>query len=485
MLQQLTLLLRAGTSLVAMLAVLATFRPLLALAVALLALPQVLIQFRHQRQNWSVQSREIPEVRAMDYLRSTLTSSADAKEIRIFGLADFFLRRYLQKFEEFRHRHAGLQTAQWRADTALSALAAVASTSAYAYVVLQALAGRITVGSLTLYASAINQVQAALAEVVTQLAGLYESNLFITHLFEFLDLPPTMRPLPPPRARPVPVSLREGIELRRVAFRYPGTERLVLEDVSFTIRPGEAVALVGENGAGKTTLVKLLCRLYDPTEGQILVDGVDLREYDLDQWRSQIGAIFQDYSRYHLTASENVGVGRVARVDDLTAVQAAAARSGADSVIARLSEGYDTTLGRRLWSMTINTRTLRISEGVDLSGGEWQKIALARAFMRADSPAGNGHAGGLPTEGAQLLILDEPTAALDAQAEYDVYRHFHELTRGRATLLISHRFSTVRMADQIVMIEQGRVAERGPHDELVARGGRYAALYEMQAGRYR
>jgi ATP-binding cassette subfamily B protein len=554
MLQQMTMLLRAAVGLLAMLGVLVGFQPLLALAVVCLALPHVIIQFRHQHENWTVQSREIPEVRRMDYFRQALTSSTDAKEIRIFGLAGFFLGRYLDLFDAYRRRHQQLHVAQWRRNSALAALAALASTGAYAYVVLEALLGRITPGSLTLYASAINQVQTGLSGVVTYLAGLYESNLFASHLFEFLALPPTM-PLPPPgQARPVPVPLQEGIEFRHVTFRYPGTERLVLEDVSFTIRPGEAVALVGENGAGKTTLVKLLARLYDPTEGQILVDGVDLREYDLDQWRRQIGVIFQDYSRYHLTARENVGVGQVERVDDLPAVQAAAAWSGADAVIARLPQGYDTTLGRRFWAMVSNTRSLRVEEGVDLAGGEWQKIALARAFMRAGTRSngpsgtrgdpiqdggeaagsGNGHTGDgrqrapatgpeghgmgperLPPDewrqrgdragadvraldaetadgatapdghGAQLLILDEPTAALDAQAEYDVYLRFHELTREKATLLISHRFSTVKMADHIVVLERGRVIERGSHDELLQLGGRYATLYQMQAARYR
>ena len=257
--------------------------------------------------------------------------------------------------------------------------------------------------------------------------------------------------------REVPVPWQEGLELRNVTFRYPGTEQPVLRQVSLRIRPGETVALVGHNGAGKTTLVKLLCRLYDPTAGRIVLDGHDLREYDLRDVRRHTTVIFQDYARYHFTAGENIGLAAVSRRDDSEAIAAAAAQSGADEVIERLPRGYDTQLGREF------------EDGMELSIGEWQKVALARAFFRE----------------AQFQILDEPTAALDAQAEYDVYLRFRELTQGRTTLLISHRFSTVRMADRILVLDRGRLVEEGSHDALMARGGLYADLYEKQASRYR
>jgi ATP-binding cassette subfamily B protein len=504
MLNQLGAMLRAAIGLVSMLGVLLAFQPLLALAVVALALPNVIVQFRHQRQNWGMNAIEVPEVRLMSYFRNLLASKEHAKEIRLFSLGDFFLGRYLELYEAYYRRHRGLRYGQWRANTALAGLAAAGTTGAYAFVVLQALAGRITLGSLTLYLSAVNQVQAGLSTMIFQIASLYESNLFVGHLFEFLELEPAMALPPPERAQPVPVPLRRGIEFRHVAFRYPGTERLVLEDVSFVITPGQTVALVGANGAGKTTLVKLLTRLYDPTAGQVLLDGVDLREFDLEAWRRQIGVAFQDFAQYHLVARENIGVGQVERIGDLAAIQAAAARGGADSVVARLPDGYETILGRMFWSISTYLRTVRVEEGVDLSGGEWQKVALARAFMRTNGADGTTEAGGAtgansttagagsdnggngtPAPQAQLLILDEPTAALDAEAEYQIYLRFHELTRGKATFLISHRFSTVKMADHILVLEDGRIAEQGSHPELVALRGRYAALYEMQAERYR
>jgi ATP-binding cassette subfamily B protein len=284
----------------------------------------------------------------------------------------------------------------------------------------------------------------------------------------------------PGQGRRTPAPLRSGIAFQDVTFRYPGTDHDVLRGLSLTVAPGECVALVGENGAGKTTVVKLLTRLYDPTAGRILVDGADLREHDLEDWRRQSGAIFQDFSRYHFTARENVGLGDVTRLEDLPAIAAAAGRGGAARVIEQLPAGYDTVLS--LW--LFNANTSKVDEGVDLSGGEWQKVALSRGFMRSAAPADQPPSDA-DNGGAQLLILDEPTAALDTQSEYDVYLRFRELTRGRATLLISHRFSTVRMADRIVVLEEGRITEQGTHAQLIALRGTYADLYEKQASRYR
>ena len=287
------------------------------------------------------------------------------------------------------------------------------------------------------------------------LSGIADQALFLTDLLAFFEMQPTIRSKP--NALPAPRPIREGFEFRNVSFCYPGTSRMVLKGLNFRLYPGERVAIVGENGQGKTTIVKLITRLYDPTEGQILLDGVDLREYDLEDLYREIGVIFQDFMRYEMTAGENIAVGRIEELDNLELLRRAARKSLAHEVVERLPWRYDQMLGRRFES------------GVDLSGGEWQKLALARAYLRD----------------AQLLILDEPTAALDARSEYDVFRRFAELTSGKTALFISHRFSTVRMADRIVVLDEGRVTEEGSHHELATLGGRYAEMFEMQAASYR
>ncbi|MBY0551520.1 MAG: ABC transporter ATP-binding protein/permease [Candidatus Obscuribacterales bacterium] len=480
MLLQTASLIRNGIGLFSMAGVLVFFQPLLAFIVLLFSLPHLVVQFRHQRETWSIQSQKVPEVRRMHYFSKVLTNNTDAKEVRIFGLGDFFLNSYLKTWKEFHENHTKLRRTHWKRNFVLSALAAIGSAGSFAYIALRTLSGSITLGSFTMYATAVKQLEDYLQSIIWSMATLYEGNLFVNHLFEFMDIEPGIKSLPAGEARSMPNTIAT-VEFKSVGFIYPDADKPVLHDLSFVINPGETVALVGENGAGKTTLVKLLARLYDPTGGDILINGESLSSYDLDQWRSIISVVFQDYGRYHMNARENIGLGDVRRIDDRDAVRSAAERSGAQPVIDKLSGGYETTLGR--WFQSDNG-------GSELSGGEWQKIALARAFMRTDlEESVKGDAGEVSatarTLGAQLLILDEPTSALDAQSEYDVYMRFHELTRGKSTLLISHRFSTVKMADKIIVLEHGGIIEQGSHDELLALGGTYARLFKLQADRYR
>jgi ATP-binding cassette subfamily B protein len=325
----------------------------------------------------------------------------------------------------------------------------------YAYLVYQAIGGKSTLGDLAMYYQAFQRVQGSLQGILSSLAGLYEDNLFLSNLYEFLDLKRTV--IEPVHARPVPQPMQRGIALNHVSFQYPAGTRKVFEDISLTIRPGEVVALVGENGSGKTTLIKLLCRLYDPTDGTITIDGVDLRQFETKALRHEIAIIFQDYAHYHLTARENIWFGNTALSPNDERVIAAARRSGADGVISALPHGYDTILGKRF------------ANGEELSIGEWQKVALARVFMRD----------------AQIIVLDEPTSSMDAKAEYEAFQSFRQLVSGRTAILISHRFSTVRMADRIYVLKQGSVIEGGTHEELVSMGGTYAQLFEMQAQHYR
>jgi ATP-binding cassette subfamily B protein len=327
--------------------------------------------------------------------------------------------------------------------------------SAYAFVIWRTLAGALSIGTLTFLAGAIQQASSNIEQMFSTVAAIGDQALFLTDLLAFFEMKPTIRSKP--NALPAPRPILRGVEFRDVSFSYPGNSRLVLDRINFRLHTGERLALIGENGQGKTTIVKLVTRLYDPTEGQILLDGIDLREYDLEDLHREIGVIFQDFMRYEMTARENIAVGRVENIDDLELLQSAARKSLADHTIERLPQGYEQMLGRRF------------EQGVDLSGGEWQKVALARAYLRD----------------AQLLILDEPTAALDARSEYEVFQRFSELTAGKMALFISHRFSTVRSADRILVLENGKIAEEGTHDQLARLGGRYAEMFEMQASSYR
>ena len=327
--------------------------------------------------------------------------------------------------------------------------------SAYVYIVWRTINGTLSIGELTFLSGAIMQASTNIQQIFSALAGVADQALFLTDLLAFLEMRPTI--YSKPNALPAPRPMQRGFEFRNVSFRYPGNPRLVLDRLNFKLTPGERVALVGENGQGKTTIVKLLTRLYDPLEGQVLLDGVDLREYDLDDLYREIAVIFQDFMRYEMSARENIAVGEIEGVAQMEALEVAARKSMAADVINRLPHRYDQMLGRRF------------EGGVELSGGEWQKVALARAYLRD----------------AQLLILDEPTAALDARSESQVFRRFAELTCGKTALFISHRFSTVRMADRVVVLQDGRISEDGSHDELASLGGRYAEMLEMQAMHYR
>lgn len=431
---------------------------LLALIALLTPIPAFISDTRYGRESFLVTKRQATAQRLMFYLTHLMTTDSYQKEIKIFDLGHFFLERFQSIATGFYNENYNLLTRRSRSRVLWGLLTVLASSATFLYVAIQALYGAITLGDITLYTQAANSVQNSFQSLLSSISSMYENHLYVNTLFELLALAPGVSQ--PEHPVPLQRPFEQGIEFRHVTFAYPGTEQPVLRDVSFNIKPGETLAVVGRNGAGKTTLVKLLARLYDPQEGQILINGRDIRDYDLAELRSEIGVIFQDYVRYQLTAQENIGVGRLSSLEDRSAVEIAAAKSGADEVIARLPDTYDTMLGNFFKGMG--------GEGHELSGGEWQKIALARAFMR----------------NAQLLILDEPTAALDAKSEYDLFRRIRELTQGRTAIFISHRFSTVRLADHILVLENGRVIEYGNHTELLALSGHYAELFNLQAESY-
>lgn len=428
----------------------------LALLALVVPLPAFLADSRSGLKNYWVTLWQSPRRRQQHAITELLTTDTSAKEIKVFNLADFFLNRYATLSDQMYREDRQLQVRHVRISLLWSVAPALAGAALYLCVALQTIARRISPGALTQYAIAINEVGQNIQGLLDSLSDLYEYCLFTNTLFDFLAYEPDIRA----PVQPIPVqrgSKGLDIEFRNVSFTYPGKDEPVLKHISFTLHAGESVALVGRNGAGKTTLLKLLARLYDPDTGEILVGGRNIKEYDPCALREQIGVIFQDYIRYRMTAGENIGVGRVAEIENRALLELAARKSGADRVIARLSKGYATMLGH--W----------FGQGMDLSGGQWQKIALARAFLRS----------------APILVLDEPTSALDAAAEYDLFQRFRDLTTDCTVIFVSHRFSTVRLADQIFVIEQGEIVESGSHRELLGLGGQYAELFHLQAAAYR
>jgi ATP-binding cassette, subfamily B, bacterial len=429
--------------------------PWLVLLMAFGVLPSFIGETHYAFLGYAKNFRQTPAKRQMDYLRQVAGSREGAKEVKLFGLNKFFTNRFQALANQIYKEDVALSRSKLIVGGLLGIIGTLGYYGAYVYVIWRTLNGAYDIGYFTFLTAAIQQASSNLQQVFSTASGIADQALFLTDLIAFFDMKPTVNSNP--NGLRTPQTIQRGFEFRNVSFAYPGTDRAVLKNFSLTLSPGERIALIGENGQGKTTVVKLITRLYDPTEGQVLLDGVDLREYSLEDLHRHIGVIFQDFMRFEMTARENIAVGRVDRPHQQADIESAAHKSLADTVVDKLSGGYDQMLGRRF------------EGGVELSGGEWQKIALARAYLRD----------------AQLLILDEPTAALDARSELEVFERFAELTEGKMALLISHRFSTVRMADRIVVLEGGRLIEEGTHSQLMAHAGVYAGMFEMQAASYR
>ena len=433
---------------------LVAFNPWLIVLLGISIIPAFLGETYFNAKSYSLTYSWTPQRRELDYYRLVGASNSFAKEVKLWNLSDFLAERYQELAQQYYQENKKLSLLRAFWITLLTALGTVGYYAAYGYIGLQTAAGAISIGSLTFLAGSFRQLRSSLENILSRFNSISQGALYLKDLFDFFDIQPTI--VISTQALPFPTDLKEGFRFENVGFKYPNTDKWALRHLNFTLKLGEKLALVGENGAGKTTIVKLLTRLYDPTEGRILLEGRDLRDYDPQALQGNIGVIFQDFIKLFFSAQVNIAVGDIPDLENLPRIETASKQSLADSVLQKLPNGLQQVLGRHF------------KDGVDLSGGEWQKIALARAYMR-DS---------------QLLILDEPTAALDARAEHEVFQRFTELTKGKMALLISHRFSTVRMADRILVIENGQPQEEGSHEELLAKNGRYAELFHLQAKGY-
>jgi ATP-binding cassette subfamily B protein len=431
------------------------FNPWLILLLLIAIIPAFLGESHFNDQSYALTRGQTPERRELDYVRYLGASDETAKEVKIFDLSGFIIDRFEQLSNKFYwdNRRLSIQRSLW--GTFFAMLGSIGYYAAYVFIIMGTVEGRVTIGYLVFLAGSFRQLRSLLEGILTRFTAVSQGAIYLRDFFEFFEIEPKIKLSAKPL--PFPKTIQQGFTFEDVGFRYINSERWANRHLSFTLHPGEKLALVGENGAGKTTLVKLLARLYDPTEGRILLDGIDLKEYDLADLRLNIGIIFQDYLRYQMSFAQNIAVGNINQKENRPLIENSARQSLADVLAAKLPGQYDQQLGKRF------------ADGVELSGGEWQKVALARAYMRD----------------AQLLILDEPTSALDARAEYNVFERFAELTKGKSAVLISHRFSTVRMADRILVLEKGELIEIGSHEELLIKGGRYAELFDLQAMGYR